>query len=77
MFTHVTRTFDLPITQEQLDRYSDGELLQRAFPNLTADQREFIKTGVTKEEWDNLFGEPDKEPRQTDDEGDWDEDDRR
>jgi hypothetical protein len=60
MFTGVTRTKDLPITQEQLDSYErEGLLLQNAFPNLSADDREFVKTGVTKEEWDETFGEHD------------------
>jgi hypothetical protein len=50
-------TMDLPITQEQLDRYYvAGELLQNAFPNLTAGEREFVKTGITDEEWSTLFG---------------------
>ena len=56
MFTGKTRTLDLPVTQEQLDRWQGGELIQRAMPNLTPDQREFIKTGVTAEEWDTAFG---------------------
>lgn len=48
-------TIDLPITQEQIDNYNSGMLCQRAFPHLTADQREFIISGTTAEEWDNLF----------------------
>jgi hypothetical protein len=48
---------DLPVTMEQLDRYyNGGELLQNAFPHLNADQREFIKTGITGEEWEAAFG---------------------
>jgi hypothetical protein len=50
--TGVTRTLDLPITQEQLDRYEAGELLQHAFPDLRKEDREFIKTGITAEEWE-------------------------
>ena len=47
----------LPITVEQLDNYYlKGMLLQDAFPNLLPSQREFIKTGITSKEWDNLFG---------------------
>jgi len=34
-----------------------GELIQNAFPMLDAGQREFIKTGITPQEWDNMFGE--------------------
>jgi len=51
-------SMDLPITQEQLDRYTNGnELVQNIFPNLTPDQREFIISGITANEWANTFGE--------------------
>lgn len=56
MFTGVIRTIDLPITQDQIDRYNEGVLLQNAFPNLSAGEREFFKTGVTDEEWKETFG---------------------
>ena len=48
---------DVPVTQEQLDRFQNGELIQRVMPNLTPDQREFLMTGSTAEEWDELFGD--------------------
>ena len=48
---------DLDVTDAQLDLYDEfGVLLQDAFPNLTADEREFIKTGITPKEWDEYFG---------------------
>ena len=31
-------------------------LVQNAFPDLSADDREFILTGITPEEWDQIFG---------------------
>lgn len=37
--------------------WNAGALLQDAFPELDADQREFIKTGITPKEWEALFGE--------------------
>jgi len=49
-------TLDLPVTQLDLDIYAAGALLQDAFPNLTPDEREFIKSGITAEEWEELFG---------------------
>jgi hypothetical protein len=49
------RTLDLPVTQEQLDAWYNGELIQKAMPSLTNSQREFIKSGITDEEWDELF----------------------
>jgi hypothetical protein len=45
-------TLDLPVTEAQLRAYADGALLQDAFPDLAAPLREFIKTGVTPEEWE-------------------------
>lgn len=56
-FTGITRTLDLPITEEQMLAYSKGELIQNAFPQLTADEREFILTGATNEEWEALYNQ--------------------
>jgi hypothetical protein len=47
----VTRTMDLPITYEQLCLWRDGMLIQRAMPNLSADECEFLMTGITPDEW--------------------------
>lgn len=55
-FTGITRTLDIGVTQEQIDKWNAGTLIQDAMPNLSAGEREFIKTGVTDEEWDELFG---------------------
>ncbi len=59
------RTIDLPITQEQIDAYEAGEYIQVAFANLTADQREFILTGIVQDEWDKLFPAEDDEIEDT------------
>jgi len=52
----IIRTRDLDITPHQIDAYLNGALIQQAFPNLNADDREFFKTGITGEEWDEMFG---------------------
>lgn len=49
-------TMDLPITQDQLTSWAAGVLIQDAMPNLTPDQREFLITGCTPEDWDKMFG---------------------
>ena len=55
-FSHIKNTIDLDITAEQLARYENGEeLIQNVFPNLSPEHREFIKTGITPEEWDATF----------------------
>ena len=49
---------ELDITPAGLELYEEfGVLLQDAFPNLTPAQREFIKSGITPEEWYDFFGE--------------------
>lgn len=50
----ITRTIDLPITEEQLLDFSRGALVQDAFYNLTPSQREFFMTGITEDEWNKL-----------------------
>jgi hypothetical protein len=53
--TGISRTLELPITEEQLILWQNGLVAQQAFPQLNADQREFIITGITEEEWNNAF----------------------
>lgn len=49
---------EIPITQEQWrDHVKSGKLIQNSFPQLTAEQREFLISGTTQEEWDALFKE--------------------
>lgn len=49
------RTLDIPCTQEQYDAYMAGKYIQVAMPNISPDEREFIISGVTLEEWNDLF----------------------
>ena len=56
ILTGKTSTMTLPITQDQLDLYNNTKInIQDVFPNLDSGQREFIKTGITQEEWDKLI----------------------
>jgi hypothetical protein len=51
------RSMDLNVTEEQLKRYNTGRFtIQDCFPDLSADEREFIKSGITAEEWEETFG---------------------
>jgi hypothetical protein len=52
---------ELNVTQEQLTAWESGVNIQVAMPQLDADEREFIKTGVTPTEWNELFGEDEDE----------------
>lgn len=62
MFSGAENTMDLPITQEQLSLWKSKNLLvQDVFPNLTPDQREFLMTGITPQEWDQMFSSTEEE----------------
>ena len=50
-------TMELPIRQGQIEYWQfSGELVQNVFPHLNADEREFLMTGITPEEWSTAFG---------------------
>jgi len=56
-FTGKVNVMDLAVTDEQIRDWQNGTLIQRAMPNLTAAEREFLMTGSTPEEWEEIFGE--------------------
>ena len=60
-FTHKLHTMEIPLSRSEFEKrtilWESGMLIQDAFPMLSADEREFIKTGITPEEWDAAFGE--------------------
>ena len=55
-------TLELDVTHEQLERFenrrANGEYVQTIFPNLTPAEREFLLTGISPIEWENIFGSP-------------------
>jgi hypothetical protein len=60
-FSGQTNTMSFDMTDDEFTarvaRYQDGALIQDAFDNLNADEREFLMTGITPAEWDAAFGE--------------------
>lgn len=50
-------TMEIPVTEAEITMwYSSGERIQDVLPHLNADQREFLMTGITPEEWSKVFG---------------------
>lgn len=58
-------TLELDVTIDQLGEYFNPNPKRRSaqyiFPNLKDYEREFIMSGITKEEWDAAFPEEDEE----------------
>ena len=52
-------SMELDITYDQLDRVNNRhlskELIQDIVPNLSKEEREFLITGITPKEWNELF----------------------
>jgi hypothetical protein len=51
MLSGNTSSMDIDVSQDQIDLWQGGSLIQDAMPNLSADEREFIMTGITPAEW--------------------------
>jgi len=47
-------TREVDVTEAQLKCWAEGALIQNAMPNLSADDREFLMSGITPEEWETL-----------------------
>jgi hypothetical protein len=56
-FTGMMHTKEILVTEEQIARWQGGEVIQKVMPHLSADDREFLMTGITADEWENAFGE--------------------
>tara|TARA_R110002153_G_scaffold261400_1_gene421794 strand:- start:343 stop:543 length:201 start_codon:yes stop_codon:yes gene_type:complete len=57
MVTGNNATKNIDVTQTQLNAWENGALIQDAMPQVSLSDREFIKTGITNDEWNNLFKE--------------------
>ena len=55
-FSNKKSTLEIDVTARQIASWEKGELIQDAMPNLTPAEREFIKLGITPDEWDDIFG---------------------
>lgn len=50
-------TMDIDVTQQQLDAWRSGKLIQDAMPHLSPDERDFIMAGYAAESWGKIFSE--------------------
>jgi len=57
MVSGKVHAMDLDVTQDQIAAWNSGMYIQDAMPQLNDEEREFMMTGITPEEWDATFGE--------------------
>ena len=57
--TGEVNTKEINVTPAQIAAWEGGELAQNAFPDASPSEREFIMTGFTNYEWNEMFWEID------------------
>jgi hypothetical protein len=50
-------TLSLTFDMEDYRQWQKGTVIQKAMPYLTADEREFLMTGYTTDDWKQMFGD--------------------
>lgn len=54
--TGILHAREIDITGHHLWLWENGKCIQDAMPHISADDREFILTGITPEEWTKYIG---------------------
>lgn len=62
------KPYSLTVKTSQLQKYLNGEYVQKAFPSLRPEQREFLISGTSPEGWNQVFGD------EVDEDGEYEED---
>ena len=57
-------TLEVNCTPQQLAAWEVGMLIQDAMPDVEAPLREYVKSGITPQEWLETFGPPPRSHRQ-------------
>ena len=55
MLSKIERSLELDVTDEEIKAWKSGMLIQDAMPRLNENEREFIMTGITAEEWEKHY----------------------
>jgi hypothetical protein len=55
--TGAIRHMEIDITENQIKAWQSGTMIQEAMPNISDDEREFLLSGLTPEEWNEMFKE--------------------
>ena len=55
ILSKIERSLELDVTAEEIKAWKAGMLIQDAMPRLNTDDREFMMTGITAEEWEERY----------------------
>ena len=48
--------YSVTVNKEDYKKFEAGELIQRAFPKVPREEREFIRSGISPKGWTEKFG---------------------
>tara|TARA_R110000796_G_scaffold95826_2_gene201245 strand:+ start:1063 stop:1254 length:192 start_codon:yes stop_codon:yes gene_type:complete len=51
MMSGTLNEMNIEVSEKQITLWQEGALIQDVMPNLSADEREFLMTGITPSEW--------------------------
>tara|TARA_R100000541_G_scaffold13029_1_gene21787 strand:- start:1276 stop:1467 length:192 start_codon:yes stop_codon:yes gene_type:complete len=51
MMSGTLNEMNIEVSEKQITLWMEGALIQDVMPNLSADEREFLMTGITPSEW--------------------------
>lgn len=54
-FSGNLNTREINCSEKEYDSWLAGELIQIAMPNVSSEDREFVLSGITPEEWEEAF----------------------
>ena len=55
-----THEMEIDVSDKQITLWMEGALIQNVMPNLTPEEREFLISGITPDEWNATFPEGDE-----------------
>ena len=54
MMSGTLNEMNIEVSEKQITLWQEGALIQDVMPNLSADEREFLMTGITPSEWHEM-----------------------
>ena len=55
------KLYEITVPVKKIQEWQSGAYIQNVFPNLTPGERDFIKLGITPDEWDMIFSKDDED----------------
>ena len=72
VYTNRSNTMEINITEEQYQQYTDGVDIDVCCPNISFEEREFLLTGASSEDIDEMYEDDNIDPEHSLRNREWD-----